>query len=109
MDICQASCKRCFGLEQLKKEECEMPLVRISLREGTNPEYQKAIADGAHQAMIDAIAVPAKDRFQVITEYKGGRFDLRRGLLGRQAERPGCVCADHGEYREEAGTEACVI
>jgi phenylpyruvate tautomerase PptA (4-oxalocrotonate tautomerase family) len=31
-----------------------MPLVRISLREGTNPEYRKAIADGVHQAMIDA-------------------------------------------------------
>jgi phenylpyruvate tautomerase PptA (4-oxalocrotonate tautomerase family) len=49
-----------------------MPLVRISLREGTNPEYRKAIADGVHQAMIDAIAIPPKDRFQVITEYKAG-------------------------------------
>jgi 4-oxalocrotonate tautomerase len=47
-----------------------MPLVRISLREGTTPEYRKAIADGVHQAMIDAIAVPTKDRFQVITEYE---------------------------------------
>jgi 4-oxalocrotonate tautomerase len=47
-----------------------MPLVRISLLEGTTPEYRKAIADGVHQAMIDAIALPSKDRFQVITEYK---------------------------------------
>jgi phenylpyruvate tautomerase PptA (4-oxalocrotonate tautomerase family) len=47
-----------------------MPLVQISLREGTNPKYRKAIAEGVHQAMIDAIAVPPKDRFQVITEYK---------------------------------------
>jgi 4-oxalocrotonate tautomerase len=47
-----------------------MPLVRISLLEGTTPEYRKAIADGVHQAMIDATAVPVKDRFQVITEYK---------------------------------------
>jgi len=49
-----------------------MPLVRISLREGTNPEYRKAIAEGVHQAMIDAIAVPPKDRFQVIAEYQAG-------------------------------------
>jgi phenylpyruvate tautomerase PptA (4-oxalocrotonate tautomerase family) len=49
-----------------------MPLVRISLREGTRPEYRKAIADGVHQAMIDAIAIPPKDRFQLITEYKAG-------------------------------------
>jgi 4-oxalocrotonate tautomerase len=49
-----------------------MPLVQISLREGTNPKYRKAIAEGVHRAMIDAIAVPPKDRFQVITEYKAG-------------------------------------
>src|SRR3989449_593897 len=49
-----------------------MPLVRISLREGTTPEYRRAIADGVHQAMIDAIAIPQKDRFQVVSEYKSG-------------------------------------
>jgi len=49
-----------------------MPLVRISLREGTGLEYRQAIADGVHQAMIDAIAIPPKDRFQVISEYKAG-------------------------------------
>lgn len=32
----------------------------------------KAIADGVHQAMIDAIGIPPKDRFQVISEYKTG-------------------------------------
>jgi phenylpyruvate tautomerase PptA (4-oxalocrotonate tautomerase family) len=49
-----------------------MPLVRISLREATTPEYRKAIAEGVHQAMVEAMAVPAKDRFQVISEYKAG-------------------------------------
>ena len=49
-----------------------MPLVRISLREGATSEYRKAIADAVHQAMIDAIAIPPKDRFQVISEYKAG-------------------------------------
>ena len=49
-----------------------MPLVRISLREGTTPEYRKAIAEGVHQAIVEAMAVPAKDRFQVISEYKAG-------------------------------------
>ncbi len=46
-----------------------MPLVRIALREGTSPEYRRAIADGVHQAMIDAMAIPPDDRFQVISEY----------------------------------------
>jgi len=46
-----------------------MPLVRIDLMVGTSPEYQKAIADGVHAALVQAIAIPADDRFQVITEH----------------------------------------
>jgi phenylpyruvate tautomerase PptA (4-oxalocrotonate tautomerase family) len=46
-----------------------MPLVRIDLREGTSAAYRKAIADGVHAAMIDAIAIPPDDRFQVINEH----------------------------------------
>jgi len=49
-----------------------MPLVRISLRKGTTPEYRKAIADGVHQAMIEAIAIPPADRFQIISEHESG-------------------------------------
>ena len=46
-----------------------MPLVRISLRQGTSPEYRKALGDGVHRAMIEALQIPPDDRFQVITEY----------------------------------------
>ncbi len=46
-----------------------MPFVRISLRQGTSTEYRKAIADGVHRAMVEAITVPPGDRFQVITEH----------------------------------------
>ncbi len=46
-----------------------MPLVRISLRQGAASEYLKALGDGVHQAMIEALAIPPDDRFQVITEY----------------------------------------
>lgn len=45
-----------------------MPLVRISLREGTSGQYRQALADGVHQAMVEAIEIPAQDRFQIITE-----------------------------------------
>lgn len=62
-----------------------MPFVRIFLREGTTPEYRNAIADGIHQAMVDTIAIPAADRFQVISEHKSGAliydpnyFDVKR-------------------------------
>jgi 4-oxalocrotonate tautomerase len=46
-----------------------MPLVRISLCQGTSPEYRKALADGVHRALVEAIAIPPDDRFQVITEH----------------------------------------
>jgi len=59
-----------------------MPLVHISLREGTTPEYRKAIADGVHQAMIDSIAIPPDDRFQVIEEYSAGNLFYDPKYLG---------------------------
>jgi 4-oxalocrotonate tautomerase len=46
-----------------------MPLVRIDLRQGNLPTYRKAIGDGVHIAMIEAIAIPPDDRFQVINEH----------------------------------------
>ena len=46
-----------------------MPLVGISLRQGTTPEYRKALGDGVHRAMIEALAIPPDDHFQVITEH----------------------------------------
>jgi 4-oxalocrotonate tautomerase len=52
-----------------------MPLVRISLREGKTEEYRKALADGVHRALVEAMDAPAQDRFQVITEHPA------RGLI----------------------------
>jgi 4-oxalocrotonate tautomerase len=46
-----------------------MPLVRIDLRRGTSPEYRRSLGDGVHRAMIEAMAIPPDDRFQVIAEH----------------------------------------
>jgi len=43
-----------------------MPLTRISLRADTPADTQRAIADGVHRAMVEAIGIPEHDRFQVI-------------------------------------------
>jgi phenylpyruvate tautomerase PptA (4-oxalocrotonate tautomerase family) len=59
-----------------------MPLVRIELRQGTSPEYRRAIADGVHQAMIDALAIPPDDRFQVISEYSAENLIYDPQYLG---------------------------
>jgi len=59
-----------------------MPLVRIDLLQGTTPEYRKSVGDGVHQAMVESLAVPADDRFQVITEHPPGEMIFSRNYLG---------------------------
>ena len=61
-----------------------MPLVRISLREGKTEEYRKALGDGVHRALIEAIEIPAQDRFQVITEHPAGGLIYDPTYLGVQ-------------------------
>src|SRR5258708_12712201 len=61
-----------------------MPLVRISLREGKTAEYKRALADGVHRALVEAIDVPAQDRFQVVTEHAAGDLIYDPTYLGVQ-------------------------
>jgi 4-oxalocrotonate tautomerase len=46
-----------------------MPLVRISLQEGKSEQYRRAVADGVHQALVEAIDAPPQDRFQIVTQH----------------------------------------
>jgi 4-oxalocrotonate tautomerase len=59
-----------------------MPLVRIDLLQGTSPAYRKALGDGVHQAMIEALQIPPDDRFQVITEHPAGGMIYDPQYLG---------------------------
>lgn len=47
-----------------------MPFVNISLLKGKSREHRRAIADGVHQALVEAYDVPPDDRFQIIKEYE---------------------------------------
>jgi len=49
-----------------------MPLVRISLFAGKPADYRRAIGDGIHQAMVETLAVPEHDRFQIFSEHDAG-------------------------------------
>ena len=59
-----------------------MPLVRISLPQGKSPEYARAVGDAVHQALVETAAVPAADRFQVITEEPAHGLILDPAYLG---------------------------
>jgi phenylpyruvate tautomerase PptA (4-oxalocrotonate tautomerase family) len=58
-----------------------MPVVRIDLIQGTSPEYRKSIADGVHQALVESLAVPQDDRFQIITEHPRDGLIFSRNYL----------------------------
>ena len=45
-----------------------MPLIQVWLRKGTTQEHRKSIADGIHRAMVDVLAIPEDDYFQVTHE-----------------------------------------
>jgi phenylpyruvate tautomerase PptA (4-oxalocrotonate tautomerase family) len=59
-----------------------MPLVRIDLRSGKSEEYRKALGDGVHKAMVEALGAPADDRFQVITEHPAAGLNYDPRYLG---------------------------
>ena len=59
-----------------------MPLVRIDVLDGRTPEQLAAIGDGVHRAMVETIAVPALDRFQVITRHPLGGLNFDPEYLG---------------------------
>ena len=61
-----------------------MPLVRIALREGKTEEYRRALGDGVHRALVEAMDAPAQDRFQVITEHPAGGLVYDPAYLGVQ-------------------------
>jgi phenylpyruvate tautomerase PptA (4-oxalocrotonate tautomerase family) len=59
-----------------------MPLQRIDLAAGRSPEQRRAIADAVHRALVEAIGVPADDRFQIVTAHAPGEIVCAEGYLG---------------------------
>jgi phenylpyruvate tautomerase PptA (4-oxalocrotonate tautomerase family) len=59
-----------------------MPLIRISLLKGKPASYRRKVGDAVHQALVETVDVPAKDRFQLITEHDPEDFVYDREYLG---------------------------
>ena len=59
-----------------------MPLVRISLVKGKPEVYRRKVGDAVHRALVEAIQVPALDRFQLLTEHEPGDLVYDSMFLG---------------------------
>jgi phenylpyruvate tautomerase PptA (4-oxalocrotonate tautomerase family) len=65
-----------------------MPLVRIDLIRGRRTEDIRAIADATHRALVDVLAIPERDRFQIITEHDADHvIALDAGLDFQRSDR----------------------
>jgi 4-oxalocrotonate tautomerase len=58
-----------------------MPLVEIDLLAGRSRQEREAISEAVHEAMVELLDVPARDRFQIITEHQASTLRFDRGYL----------------------------
>lgn len=84
-----------------------MPLVHISLLKGKSREHIRAIAEGVHQALIEAYRIPPGDRFQLIHQHEPEDFVYDADYLG--IHRTDDVVFIHivaGNWRDTAAKKA---
>ena len=56
-----------------------MPVVKISLLEGQNRKYKRALLDGVHSALVEAFQIPDSDRHQQLYELDRDHFEISEG------------------------------
>jgi phenylpyruvate tautomerase PptA (4-oxalocrotonate tautomerase family) len=56
--------------------------VRISLRKGRPEDFGRRVGEVVYRAMVETIAVPANDHFQVISEHDGNGLVYDPGYFG---------------------------
>ena len=54
-----------------------MPLLRFDLVEGRTDAELKTLLDAAHEAMLESLKVPARDRYQIVHEHKASRMIIQ--------------------------------
>lgn len=70
-----SQCNKILG----KREEIDMPLVRIDMMKGKAPEYKKQIMRIVHEALVKVLGIEDWDRFQRIVEIDREDFELPDG------------------------------
>ncbi len=65
-----------------------MPLQRIELLAGRSSQQRRAIADAVHRALVEAVGVPEKDRFQVVVEHDPSSLIVTPEYLGVPHQNP---------------------
>ena len=56
-----------------------MPVVKISILEGRDRTYRRALLDGVHSALVEAFKIPDSDRHQQLYEFDRDHFEISEG------------------------------
>jgi len=67
-----------------------MPMVRIDLVKGRSEARIRAVADAVHAAVVEVLAVPERDRFQIVTQHDADEIVALDAGLGFE-RGPGAV------------------
>jgi hypothetical protein len=59
-----------------------MPLLHFHVIKGRKPEALRALLDTAHEAMLEAFKVPARDRYQIVSEHERDHMVIEDTGLG---------------------------
>ncbi|MFF0591204.1 tautomerase family protein [Streptomyces sp. NPDC003781] len=59
-----------------------MPLISISLRTGTTPEYRRLVSEALHESMVDVLGIPRDDQFHVFHEVPEDNFVMQPVVFG---------------------------
>ena len=52
-----------------------MPLVKVNMLKGKNPEYKKTLLDCIHDGLVETLGIENWDRFQRIIELEKNEFE----------------------------------
>lgn len=59
-----------------------MPLISISLRQGTTPEHRRLVSEALHESMVDVLKIPRDDQFHVFHEVPDDNFVMQPVVFG---------------------------
>ena len=59
-----------------------MPLLHFHVIKGRTPEALRKLLDTAHDAMLEAFKVPARDRYQIVSEHEPTHMVIEDTGLG---------------------------
>lgn len=64
-----------------------MPLIVVDLIAGRSVEQMRDLLDGLHDAVVEALEVPQRDRYQIVHEHDPSRMVVQDTGLGIERSR----------------------